>query len=54
MSRVVIKFKDGTYINVLADTLELKKGMVMAWSDDRLVAVVKTKDVISCHMSEQK
>lgn len=54
MTRAVIKLKDGTYINVSANRLELRKSLIMVWNDEELVAIVKSKDVITCHISEQK
>ena len=54
MSRVVIKLKDGSHINVVADALDLRDGMVMAWNGDFLVAIVSATEMISCHISEAK
>lgn len=54
MKRLVIKLKDGTYVNVNADCLDYRKGFIMAWCGDTLVAIVNAKETTSCHISEQK
>ncbi len=53
MKKAVIKLKDGSHINIAADTFEFDKGMVFVKSGADLVAIVKIKDVISCHISTQ-
>jgi hypothetical protein len=54
MKRLVIKLRDGTYVNVCADCLDYRKGFIMAWHGDILVAIVNAKETISCHISETK
>lgn len=53
MTRVVIKFKDGSYVNVSADCLDIRDGLIMAWNEEPLVAIAQASEVVSCHMSEQ-
>ena len=54
MKKVVIRFKDGEYINVIADYIEMNGKDVVVWNDDDIVAITNTKEIISCHMSECK
>lgn len=54
MTKVVIRFKDGEYINVKADYIEVKGKDIIVWQDDNVVAVTNIKEIISCHMSEQR
>ena len=52
--RAIIKCKDGTYINIPSDRIDLRDGFVMAWNGDYLVAVVRADDVSVCYLSEKK
>lgn len=54
MSKLIIKLKDGSYININADCLDYRKGYIMAWDGDIIVAIVKAKETISCHISKQR
>lgn len=54
MTRVIIKFKDGEHLNIPADYIDLRDGMVMAWNGEYIVAIAKAAEVISCHISEKK
>ena len=54
MTRAVIKLKDGTYINVTANWFDIDKGMLLVRNDDIIVAIVRIREVMSCHLSEQK
>ena len=53
MNKVVIAFKNKDYINIIADTMEVDKGNIIVKSDNKVVAVVKIKEIISCHLSVQ-
>ena len=54
MKKVVIKFKNGEFINVEADYIELNGKDIVVWDDDNIVAITNTKEIVSCHMSMQK
>lgn len=54
MTRLVIKLKDGTFINVSANSLDFNKGYIMARNGETVVAIVKAQEIISCYISEQK
>lgn len=54
MTKVVIRFKDGEYINVKANYIEMNGKDIVIWNDDNIVAITNTKEIVSCHMSEQK
>lgn len=54
MSKVVIKLKNGDYINVEADYIEMQGKVIVVWNDDEIKAITNTKEIVSCHMSEQK
>lgn len=52
MKKVVIKFKNGEFINIEADTIEIEKNDIMVRNKGKIVVVTKTKEIISCHLSE--
>lgn len=54
MSKVVIKFKSGEFINIEADTIEINKSDIIVSNNGKIVVVTKMKEVISCHLSERK
>lgn len=54
MKKVVIHLKDGNYVNVEADTIEIEKGNVIIRNGEKIVAITKLKEMVSCHMSIQK
>ena len=54
MSRVIIKLKDGTCINIPADFLEMRDGWLIAWRDELAVAIAKGDEVSVCYLSEKK
>lgn len=54
MKRVIIKFTDGSHINLAADYIDLKDGLVTAWNGNSLVAVAKIDSVEVCYLSEKK
>lgn len=54
MTRVIIKLKDGTFININADCIDIRDGWIMAWNGEFVVAIVKADEVVSCHISEKK
>lgn len=54
MTRVIIKFKDGAFINIIADCIDIRDGWIMAWNGELVVAIAKAEEVVSCHISEQK
>lgn len=54
MSKVVIKFKNGDFINIEADTIEIKNSDIVCSKYGKIVAVAKTKEIISCHLSEMR
>lgn len=54
MKKVVIHLKDGNYVNVEADTIEIEKGNVIVKNGEDIVAITKIKELVSCHMSIQK
>lgn len=53
MKRVVIKFKDGTHINIEADYLHQEEGILTAWSGNDLVAIVRLEIVQAAYLSEK-
>lgn len=54
MKKVVIHLKDGNYVNVEADTIEIEKGNVIIKNGEKIVAITKIKELVSCHLSVQK
>ena len=54
MTRVIIKFNDGSIVNLRADCIDIRDGWVMAWCGDNLVAIAKSDEVVACHVSEKK
>lgn len=53
MSRVIIKLKDGTVINIPAHCLEMRDGWLIAWRDELAVAIAKGDEVVVSYISEQ-
>ena len=54
MSKVVIHFKNGEFINIEADTIKIDKSDIIVSNNGKIVVVAKLKEVISCHLSERK
>ena len=54
MSRVIIKLKAGTCINIPADGIDYREGWVVAWNGDNIVAIAKGDEVSVCYLSEKK
>ena len=54
MTRVVIRFKDGEHLNVPADCIDIRDGLIMAWNGDLIVVIAKAEEIISCHISDKK
>lgn len=53
MKRVVIKCKDGQYINVAGDFFRLDEDFLLAWNGENLVAIVRVELIESAHISEK-
>ena len=53
MKRAVFLLKCGEYINIPADTIDIKDGWVCAWNGESLVAVAKEEIVEYCKITEQ-
>ena len=54
MMKVVIKFKNEDFINIEADTIEVKNNDIIVRNIGKIVAVAKLKEIVSCHLSEQR
>ena len=54
MRKVVIKYKNGEFINIEADTIELDKSKIIVKNNNEIVVVTKMKEIISCHLSMSK
>lgn len=54
MKRVTIKFKDGSFVNIVANVLELRNGRVLVRNGENLVAIAKLKEITVCYMSDQR
>ena len=54
MTRCLIKFTNGEYINIQADCIDLREGWIYAWRGDYIVAIVKADEVSACYISEKK
>lgn len=46
--------KDGAFVNIEADTIEFEKSNIIVRNNGKIVAVAKTKEIVSCHLSEIK
>ena len=54
MPKVIIKLKDGTYINTMGDYLSRnEEGFLMAWNGDDIVAVVRIELVTVAYLTEK-
>ena len=54
MNKVVIKFKNGEFINIEADTITIDKNDIIVSHNGKIVVVAKLKEIISCHLSERR
>ncbi len=54
MAKVIIKFKNGEFINIPADCIDIRDGWIMAWRGEFIVTIVKAEEVIICYLSEKK
>lgn len=54
MSRVIIKLKDNSYINISADSIDIRNGLVYAWNGEYIVAVATLDAIEFCYLSEKK
>jgi hypothetical protein len=52
--RVIIRFKDGEYLNLPADCIDLRDGWFFAWNGEILVAMARESEVNVCYLSEKK
>jgi hypothetical protein len=52
--KVVIKFKSGEFVNIEADTIEISKNDIIVSNNGKIVVLAKIKEIISCHLSEQR
>lgn len=54
MTRAIIKFTDGSHINIEADYIHLRDDdkLLTVWRGNDLVALAKLESVSSCHLSE--
>lgn len=53
MKRVVIKFKDGTHINIVADYLQREEEIITVWNGNDIVAIVRLEVVQAAYLSEK-
>ena len=54
MPRVIIRLKDGTYINTMGDYLSRnEEGFLIAWNGDDIVAVVRIELVTVAYLTEK-
>lgn len=57
MKKLVVNFRDGNYLNVEADKLEVSKNdenLILAYKDENLVAAVDMSCTLSLYLSEVK
>lgn len=55
MSKLVVKFPDGNFVNIPANGMDvMDNGTVIAWNDDKSVAVIKVNEIVACWLSEEK
>lgn len=52
MNRFVASLNDGSFINTLADRMEIKENLLFAFYRDELVALVEVTAIISAHLRE--
>ena len=55
MSKLVVKFPDGNFVNIPANGMDvMENGTIIAWNDDKAVAVIQTNEIIACWLSAEK
>ena len=52
MKRAVFKLKDGEYINVPADPIDVRNEWICAWNGEDIVAIAKAEIVDLCRLTE--
>lgn len=53
MKRVIIKFKDGTHINIEGDYLQRDEEFVIAWNGNDIAAIVRIELIQMAYLSER-
>lgn len=53
MKRVIVKFKDGTHINIQGDYLAREDIYITAWNGENLVAMVEKDLIQAVYLSEK-
>lgn len=55
MKKFIAQLRDGSYINIPADTMEVERENWLAvYADKRLVAIVDVDCLVSAHLSSEK
>ena len=54
MQRVVIKFKDGSHVNLPAMEIEHRGDHIFAWRGNYLIAVAALDSIVAAYVSEKR
>ena len=54
MSRLVVRFSDGTHVNLPADYIDIREEWIIAWKGDFITFAAKASLVDVCYLSEKK
>lgn len=54
MTRAFITLKNGSIINITADSFEMRDDWIIVWKGEFIVAFVKPEEVAFCYISETK
>lgn len=55
MKKFIAQLRDGSYINIPADTMEVEReDWLTVYADKRLVAIVDVDCLVSAHLSGEK
>lgn len=54
MKRFIAQLRDGSFINIPADSMAKEESTLLVYADNRLVAVVDIDCTVSAHLSGEK
>lgn len=53
MTRAIIKFKDGSHLNLPADYIAVQDEWAMAWNGEQMVMMSRLEDVACFYLSKK-
>lgn len=53
MTRAIVKFKDGSHLNLPADYITVQDDWAMAWNGDAMVMMSRLEDIACFYLSKK-